>query len=863
MDSRKGALQSAYQVEAVNGDKEAETLWDSGKVLSGQSTYIPYGGPPLKSRQRVVWRVRYWDQNGAGSAWSGWASLELGLLANDDWKGSWIHLPKKRFKPAEPHGNPTIHFRKSFTIENVPATARLYLTAKGIVEFHINGKPVTPDAFIPGWTDYTQKIETLSYDIGPLLRKGENVLAARIADGWFAGTISNRVYGTMPELLAQVELKSEDGELLKTIVTDDTWQLSTDGPITMADIWHGEDYDARKELKGWDQPGYAASDNFQLVEVSPIESKVRLAPKRFQTTRVTEFIEPISFECLSDGRVVYDFGQNMVGWVSMHLPARKNRTVTLRVAEMLNEDGTLYLGNYRAARSLANYTPAEDGIADYSQTFTFFGFRYVEVSGYESGAKPSSDWVRGEVLHTDFPRVGNFSSSHEKLNQLQSNIVWGQRGNFLDIPTDCPQRDERYGWTGDAQIFTPVSLFNFNTHAFWVSYLETIQMEMKPNGGVPNILPSNQYRDWVNSAGWGDAAFIIPWELYLRCGDIGVLEEFYPMMVKRLGYYCEKAINGLVDEPASFGDWLQPRSYGTKPIGTDERSGETSTRLLTSCYFARGADFCSRAAEALEKKDDANKHASLFREISGAITHTFFDEEGRGIEGTATQTAYALPLAFGLLNGAHKTRVAQHLSKRIEDDGNLLNTGFIGTSVIVSVLEQNGLLDQALAILFSSEYPSWFYSIDQGATTMWERWNSYTRKDGFGDDSMNSFNHYAYGAVGQFMYERLAGIAPTPKKPGYEEISIAPILNEVVPLTHAQASLETRFGNASSEWRKTENGWDLNVIIPPNSSARIELPFEPSAISGNAEFIQQKRTSVATVPAGTYCFNITRRALVD
>ncbi|MEP4079389.1 family 78 glycoside hydrolase catalytic domain [Haloferula sp.] len=857
-DTRNGARQTAYQIEVVS---EGKTHWDSGKVLSRQSVSIPYGGSPLQSRQRVAWRVRYWDQEEVGSEWSEWARLELGLLKNGDWKASWIHLPKNGFEPAEAHGNPVIHFRKTFTIEQAPPTARLYLTAKGIVDFHVNGELVTPDAFIPGWTDYTQRIETLTYDIGSLLHRGENVLAARIADGWFAGTISNRVYGNMPELLAQIELVSEDGDILETISTDDSWKLSTDGPITMADIWHGEDYDARKELKGWDQSCYPASNDFQSVEVSPIDPNVDLAPKRFQTTCVTEVIDPVSLKHFPDGKVVYDLGQNMVGWISMHLPVKRNQTVTLRMAEMLNEDGTLYRGNYRTARSLAKYTPANDGIADYCQTFTFFGFRYVEVSGYDHGAEPSLDWIRGKVLHTDFPRTGSFVSSHKKLNQLHSNIVWGQRGNFLDIPTDCPQRNERYGWTGDAQIFTSVSLFNFDTHAFWMSYLDTIRMEMKPDGSVPNIVPSNQYRDWVNSAGWGDAAYIIPWELYLQCGDIQALKEFYPMMVKRLDYYRNKAIDGLVDEPDSFGDWLQPRSYGTNPIGKDDRSGETSTRLLASCYFARGADFCSRAAEALQQDDAASEYTSLFRQISTAVSSEFFDDDGKAIEGTETQTAYALPLAFDLLEDELAAKATRHLSSRLEKDGNLLNTGFIGTSVIVPVLERFGLREQALGILFTSDYPSWLYSIDQGATTMWERWNSYTKKDGFGDDSMNSFNHYAYGAIGQFLYERLAGIAPSPNKPGYAEILIAPILDESVPLTHAQASLETRYGTASNEWSKTEDGWAMKTIIPPNSNGRIELPFAPSAISGGADFIQQKKISTASVPAGIHHFKVTREAV--
>ncbi|MGB6220303.1 family 78 glycoside hydrolase catalytic domain [Haloferula sp.] len=861
-DPRQGARQTAYQLVVTDtGSEHPETLWDSGKVESARSVYVPYDGPDLSSRQRVAWRVRYWDQDSKESDWSDWAHFELGLLENSDWKGQWIHLPKEGFKAPGEMGNPVVHLRKTFEIEQVPEMARLYLTAKGIVDFRINGQLVTPHAFIPGWTDYTQKIETVTYDVGPLLRQGENVLAARISDGWFAGTISKRFYGQMPELLAQLELKSPEGKVLETIVTDQSWSLTTDGPITMADIWHGEDYDARKELDGWDLPDYQGAEKFKAVAATPLDPKVSLSPKRFQGSRVIETLKPISMRKFEDGKVVYDLGQNMVGWISIKLPARKGQTITIRMAEMLEEDGTLYRGNYRTARSLANYIPAVDGIVEYTQTFTFFGFQYIEISGYDATAEPSLDWVSGQVLHTDFPLTGTFDSSHTKLNKLQSNIVWGQRGNFLDIPTDCPQRNERYGWTGDAQVFSPVSLFNYDTHAFWMSYLESIRQEMKPDGGVPHIIPSNQYRNWINSAGWGDAAFVIPWELYLRTGDLDVLREFYPMMKKRVGYYTAKAKDGIVDEPNSFGDWLQPKSYGTKSIGKDDRSGETSTRILATCYYAYGASLCAKAADALGLESEEEDYRELFDSISKSVSAKFFNPEGEVIEGTATQTAYILPLAFDLLHGDLARKAARNLAERISKDDNLLNSGFIGTAVIIQTLEKYGLRQQARDILFTSEYPSWFYSIDQGATTIWERWNSYTKKDGFGDDSMNSFNHYAYGAVGSFLYERIAGIAPTAEKPGYAEVLVAPILDESFPLDHAEASLDTRYGKASNGWKKTDAAWQMTTVIPPNASGRIVLPFPVEKITvtkGEARFSEVNGESTALVPAGSYQFEISR-----
>ncbi|MBL4831873.1 MAG: family 78 glycoside hydrolase catalytic domain, partial [Aliivibrio sp.] len=466
-DKRQGAKQTAYQlvVENVLGASK-ELLWDSKKVESNQSVYVPYQGPELKSRQRVDWKVRYWDQNGKVSSWSASANLELGLLNNIDWHASWIYVANQSdIKKKEactvncsagnvnPAGtlsadtvNPVMYLRKSFNLTQVPSSARLYLTAKGLVDFRINGQLVTPNAFLPGWTDYTQKIETLTYDVSKLLREGENVLAARISDGWYAGTISKRFYGKVPELLAQLELISPTGEIIQSIVTDASWALSTDGAITMADIWHGEDYDARKELTGWDKSGYVSGTEnasvFTPVSVSAIDNNIRLAPKRFQSVKIIETLTPVTYQVFNDGKVVYDLGQNMVGWISIQLPALKDQNVKIRMAEMLNDDGTLYRGNYRAARSEANYIPAKNGIAKYSQTFSFFGFRYVEISGFDDSHTPELNWVKGQVLHTDFKRRGHFESSHKKLNKLYNNIIWGQRGNFLDIPTDCPQRDE-------------------------------------------------------------------------------------------------------------------------------------------------------------------------------------------------------------------------------------------------------------------------------------------------------------------------------------------------------------------------------------------------------------------------------------
>lgn len=854
-DSREGAAQTAYQLRVISqSDVGSQLLWDSGTVPSAQSVYVPYEGMPLKSRQRIEWMVRYWDQDGTSSPWSSAASLEMGLLAHSDWEAQWIGPNPDDFAGKDDE-RPAIYLRKSLHLDEVPPSARLYFTAKGLVDFSINGSPVTDDAFQPGWTNYNARIDVSTYDVTGLLKEGENVLTARIADGWYSGTISERFYGQRPQLLAQLEIASVNGGVEQTVATDNTWTYSINGPIIMSDLYHGEDYDARREMPGWDTPGYKSDGMYRPVTVANIDHAVKLSPKRFQTVRPIQTLKAKTFKRHPDGKLIYDLGQNMTGWIRINLPAVEGQKVTIRMAEMLQKDGSLYRANYRTARSMATYIPSEDGMVDYTQSFTYFGFRYVELSGYDVTATPAKEWVEGIVLHTDSPRTGYFESSHEKLNKLYSNIVWGQRGNFLDIPTDCPQRDERWGWTGDIQVFTPMALYNFDVHALLASYLDTMASEMGADGSVPAVVPQAHLSIFGNSAGWGDAAFIIPWQLYLRTGDVDVLREFYPMMKRRLHYYSNKARNNLVDEPRSFADWLQPRRYGDTVVGWDERSGETSTYLIASSYYGHGARLLSQASEVLGYTADAENYLNLSKKISQAISSTFFDSRGRVTEGQETQTAYILPLAFGLIEDDVRAKAVERLEERIEKDGGRLNTGFLGTSLLVSTLEEHGLLKQAIGVLFTSEYPGWFYSIDQGATTIWERWNSYSKETGFGDASMNSFNHYAYGAVGSFLTERIAGLAPVAEKPGYAQILIRPILSDDLPLDHASAALETRYGTAANKWRKVSGGWEVTTLIPPNATGKIVLDRSGNDIRilrGNLSFTERDKRSVAEVGAGTF-----------
>ncbi|GHC60474.1 family 78 glycoside hydrolase catalytic domain [Roseibacillus persicicus] len=899
-DDRPGARQTAYQILATN--PRTQEVWDSGKVLSSQSVYVPYQGPALQSRDQLRWRVRYWDQEQSESPWSEWTKLELGLLSNENWKGKWInqgaaptlekiyHIvsatygdPKEGglrvdltekltaflatssepltiqvgnpavFPPGDlvPHvektfvvtyrkagheqtttvkdgesvdfpaesTQPVPTFQRTFTLENAPENARLYLTSRGIFEASLNGQKVGDDFMTPGWTNYHEKIETLTYDVGSLLRAGENELRVKVAKGWYAGTILDSYWGEVPELLAQLEC---DGEV--KIVTDESWQVSTASPIVMADIYNGEDYDAHRRI---------TPESFRPVETKDVEEKPLLRPKAFQTVKITKEVDPVNLDQRKDGSVIYNLNQNIVGTFAIKIPVKRNQLVTITVAEMLNADGSLYRENYRKARSLATYLPAKDGVIEYRPSLTFFGFQYAQIEGYDAEHEPQLDWIRGLVLHSDFQQTGSFTSSHERLNKLQSNIEWSQRGNFLDIPTDCPQRDERLGWTGDAQAFSPVALYNFDTHAFFTSWMESMRIDQHPDGMVPNIIPPGKYKNWGNAPGWGDAIYLIPWQVYLRTGDRKILSDNYEAIKLRLSKYESDLKGNLIQRDEGFGDWLQPILYhGTEKLAGPEnpatgqpetRYGETPRDFLGSCFFARGCQIAADCARILNKSEDEKRYRELAQGIAAAVASTYFDKEGKTTLPVETQTAYVMPLAFDLLPADLATMATEHLVARIEADGNRLNTGFIGTALLCQTLDKVGELETASKVLFTSEYPSWFYSIDQGATTIWERWNSYTKADGFGDAAMNSFNHYAYGAVGEFLYERLAGLAPDPANPGYKHILIQPAF-EGHPLTQASATLETRYGTASNSWKKTDAGIEMTTVIPPNTTATITLP---------------------------------------
>jgi len=479
---------------------------------------------------------------------------------------------------------------------------------------------------------------------------------------------------------------------------------------------------------------------------------------------------------------------------------------------MLSPDGSFYTKNYRTALSTNYYIASEDGVIEWSPKFTFHGFRYVELSGYDTSVEPLKDWVTGIVQYSDFEENGTFTSSHEKLNQLQSNIVWGLRGNFFDIPTDCPQRDERMGWTGDAQVFGPTSMFNADVYKFWASWLQSVRESQYENGGIPFVVPDVLYNNKVSS-GWGDVCTIIPWKIYLRTGDKTILEENYDMMKAWVAHHRETS-KDYVSSMNSFADWLQPYP------ANGNNKGDTSHSLIGTAFFAHSAKLTAQTAEILGKKEEQIKYEELFTSVASAFENEFFDETGKIKDVEETQTSYLLALAFDLLSENKQANAKKHLLEKIADADNHLRTGFLGTPLLSQVLDETGEIDLMYKLLFNETYPSWFYSINQGATTIWERWNSYSKAEGFNPQRMNSLNHYAYGAIGEWMYERIGGIAPL--EAGYKKIRIAPKPRN--PLTSASASVNVSYGKVSSSWEVSNKEFQLEIVIPPNTTAQVIIP---------------------------------------
>ncbi|MBI9070213.1 MAG: family 78 glycoside hydrolase catalytic domain [Melioribacteraceae bacterium] len=808
---KQNTLQTKYEIrcsenidDLLNGKN---LIWESA-LESDQSVHIEYKGSELKSRQRVFWQVRIWDNYDRVSDWSEVSFWEMGLLKVDDWEANWIEADLEENQKIS---EPAQYFRKEFKIDDNVKSARLYITSHGLYEAYINGSRVGEQVLTPGWTSYNKRLQYQTYDVTDLVKGNGNAIGTALGDGWYRGFLAwenNRnVYGGNLGLIAQLEIEYSNGKK-EIIISDDSWKATNDGPILSSDIYNGEIYDARKELKGW--TGINFNDEKWDNAVVKDHSKEKLISPQGPLVKEVEEIKPIGIIMKPDGKYIFDLGQNMVGWIKLKVEGKAGTVIKLRHAEVLDKYGEFYTANLRAAKQEIEYILKGDGEEIYNPHFTFQGFRYVEVSGFPG--EPTFENLTGVVVHSDMTPAGTFVCSDSLINQLQHNIVWGLKGNFVDVPTDCPQRDERLGWTGDAQVFAPTACFNMDAASFYTKWMKDVAVDQGEDGSVSDVVPN--ILGGSGHTGWADVAVVVPWTIYKCYGDKRILEEQYESMKAWIGFMKNKAGDDyLWDGDWHYGDWLSFDDESPAYMGA-----YTETDLIATAYFAYSTNLLSKIAGVLGKVKDSEKYTELSQKIKDAFITEFVTPKGRLVSNT--QTAYTLALAFNILPKGLEEMAAENLAKNVERFKHI-TTGFLGTPIISQTLTRIGRNDLAYMLLTRKKYPSWLYPVTMGATTIWERWDGQKPDSTFQNIGMNSFNHYAYGAIGNWLYSTVAGIRLDETKPGYKSIIIDP--NPGGGLTSAAASIKTIYGKVSSSWEIIENKMHTEIVIPPNTQARFIL----------------------------------------
>ena len=842
---QRGRKQTAYRILVASSQKrlaeDRADLWDSGKIDSDQTSAIAYSGSPLKSNMDCFWKARVWDEDGHVSEWSRPAHWSMGLLQKQDWKAKWIGYDvepsvvpdakagtEKSEKTKQTVASPARYLRTSFDLSASPVKkARLYATSLGIYQISINGNRVTNDYFSPGWTDYNKRIYYRTYDVTDQIQQGDNAIGAILADGWFAGYVGyghkRNHYGKNLRLLCQLNIEYEDGTT-EVIASGPDWKAST-GPIVQVDFLMGETYDARKEMPGWNGPDFDDTD-WKSVAVGSSEVQPKVQAEVSQPVIVFEKLKPISVSEPAPGKYIFNMDQNFAGVIRITIKGKPGQRITLRHGERLNPDGTLYTTNLRSAKATDTYICKGDGKETWQPYFTFHGFQYVELTGLD--AKPDVDTMVGLALSSDTPTTGTFECSDAMVNKLQSNAVWTQRANFIDIPTDCPQRDERLGWTGDAQVYINTACYQNDVQAFFTKWLIDLEDAQRPDGQFPMVAPLKVAGDDGGPA-WADAGVICPWTIYKMYGDKQVLRTHYDAMRKFIAFCRDRSTKEMLppEKFHCFGDWLNIKDNTPKDV-------------IYTAYFAYSTKLMAQIAEVLDKPQDRAKYIELFNDIKRSFNQAYVQQDGK-IKGDS-QTAYVMAIAFDLLDSDKQKLAADHLIRRIKECNWHLSTGFVGTKDLMLVLAKIGRNDVAYRLLHNDTFPSWGFTIKNGATSIWERWNGWTPDQGFGDPKMNSFSHYSFGAVCQWMFENIGGIQTDGA--GFKHILLKP--QPGGKLIWAKTTHDSIRGRIQTDWKIKDGTFDCDVTIPPNTTATLYLPAAPKSVTESGKSLQEATGVIKT-----------------
>jgi alpha-L-rhamnosidase len=818
---RKGAAQTAFQIIVASSLESIQNnqadLWDSGKIISDETLLVRYAGKNLVSKQQCFWKVKVWDEHGVESEWSPISNWSMGLLNDDDWKASWIGLEKAMGTDnitSEFSRLSARMFRKEIIIKKEVKRAVTSICGLGLFELYINGNKVGDQVLVPALSEYCKRAYYLTFDVTHDFLKGKNALGVMLGNGrYLPPRLQRHIVSAdsgFPKMIFQLDVEYKDGTT-EVIISDESWKVSTDGPIISNNEFDGEEYDATKEITGWDSPGFDDSNWKQAEIVSPASPLLCSQPNA--SIAVMETISPINVNEIKPNVFIFDMGQNMVGWVKLKVHGARGTKVTLRFSETLQPDGNLYTANLRSAKATDIYTTSGEGTETFEPRFTYHGFRFVEVTGFPGKSKLNS--IEGKVVYDNMPVTGYFETSNSTLNSIYKNAFWGIRGNYRSIPTDCPQRDERQGWLGDRAYGAKGESFVFDNSRFYTKWMQDINDAQREDGSVPDVAPSF-WKVYSDNVTWPGTYLIISGMLYHQYGDIKPIRIHYDSFRKWLFYLNDKyMVDGILTKD-TYGDWCMPPE-SQELIHSRDSTRITGGQIISTTYYYHMLSLMTEYAKLLGKKEDVEDYKKIAELVYQAYNKKFFDIKQK-FYGNNTVTANLLSLACDLVPEENKTSVFNHIvDKTMIDFQGHISTGLVGAQWINRIFSQYGRPDIALKLAANAEYPGLGYMVKNGATTIWELWNGNTA-----DPAMNSGNHLMLlGDLLIWFYENLAGIKTDPETPGFKHIIMKP---EPVDLKFVKASYQSVRGLIVSEWNRKENLFKWKISIPANTSATIYIP---------------------------------------